>query len=184
MVFGPKGTPREPQETQNPPKRNPKRIKTTNKKIKKLAQKINILWTIVWDQKCSQYIPRKTIFKKKLRKTIFYKTNFTQDKNIKNTDLHPNLDQHFCTKPKADLHETQNNPNRVIISLKKTNTCLQKNWKNTMVFNAFGSRDLPRDPQETQETPKEAPKDLQWTKKNNQKKQKNASLVKNALAWR
>ena len=53
-----------------------------------------------------------------------------------------------------------------------------------MVFNAFGSRDLPRDPQETQETPKEAPKDLQWTKKTTKKKQKNASLVKNALAWR
>jgi len=72
MVFGPKGTPREPQETQNPPKRNPKRIKTTNKKIKKLAQKINILWTIVWDQKCSKYIPRKNhFFNKKTKKDHF-----------------------------------------------------------------------------------------------------------------
>ena len=34
LVFGSKGPPREPQETQKSPKRNPKRTKTTNKKIK------------------------------------------------------------------------------------------------------------------------------------------------------
>ena len=66
-----------------------------------------------------KYSKKKHFFLNKLRKRIFYKTKFTQDKNKKNAILDPNLDHSFCTKPKADLHETQNDPNRVIISLKK-----------------------------------------------------------------
>ena len=34
-----------------------------------------------------------------------------------------------------------------------------------MVFNVFGSRDLPRDPQETQEPPKKHPKSSKGPKK-------------------
>ena len=40
-----------------------------------------------------------------------------------------------------------------------------------MVFNVFGSRDLPRDPQETQEPPKKHPKSSKGPKKVNQKNQ-------------
>ena len=66
-----------------------------------------------------KYSKKNQFFLNKLRKRIFYKTKFTQDKNKKNAILNPNLDHSFCTKPKADLHETQDDPNRVIISLKK-----------------------------------------------------------------
>ena len=40
-----------------------------------------------------------------------------------------------------------------------------------MVFHVFGSRDLPRDPQETQEPPKKHPKSSKGPKKVNQKNQ-------------
>ena len=40
-----------------------------------------------------------------------------------------------------------------------------------MVFNVFGSRDLPRDPQETQEPPKKHPKTSKDPKKIHQKNQ-------------
>ena len=53
-----------------------------------------------------------------------------------------------------------------------------------MVFNVFGSRDLPRDPQETQEPPKKHPKSSKGPNKTNQKNSKNASVVKNALSRR
>ena len=54
-----------------------------------------------------------------------------------------------------------------------------------MVFNVFGSRDLPRDPQETQEPPKKHPKSSKGPKKTfHQKIKKNDAVVKNALSWR
>ena len=54
-----------------------------------------------------------------------------------------------------------------------------------MVFNVFGSRDLPRDPQETQEPPKKHPKSSKGPCKKLPKKiPKNASVVKNALSRR
>ena len=54
-----------------------------------------------------------------------------------------------------------------------------------MVFNVFGSRDLPRDPQETQEPPKKHPKSSKGPCKKLPKKiPKNASMVKNALSRR
>ena len=40
-----------------------------------------------------------------------------------------------------------------------------------MVFNVFGSRDLPRDPQETQEPPKKHPKTSKERKKSTKKNQ-------------
>ena len=45
-----------------------------------------------------------------------------------------------------------------------------------MVFNVFGSRDLPRDPQETQEPPKKHPKSSKGPKKST-KKNPNKGLV-------
>ena len=54
-----------------------------------------------------------------------------------------------------------------------------------MVFSVFGSRDLPRDPQETQEPPKKHPKSSKGPCKKLPKKiPKNASMVKNALSRR
>ena len=53
-----------------------------------------------------------------------------------------------------------------------------------MVFNVFGSRDLPRDPQETQEPPKKHPKSSKGPKKIAQKKSQKMPLVKNALSRR
>ena len=53
-----------------------------------------------------------------------------------------------------------------------------------MVFNVFGSRDLPRDPQETQEPPKKHPKSSKGLKKIHHEKSKNDAVVKNALRWR
>ena len=53
-----------------------------------------------------------------------------------------------------------------------------------MVFNVFGSRDLPRDPQETQEPPKKHPKTSKERKKSTKNIKISASVVKNALSWR
>ena len=54
-----------------------------------------------------------------------------------------------------------------------------------MVFNVFGSRDLPRDPQETQEPPKRHPRSSKTPCKNLARKiTQNACLVENALSRR
>ena len=54
-----------------------------------------------------------------------------------------------------------------------------------MVFNVFGSRDLPRDPQEAQEPPKRHPRTSETPCKKIPKKIPiNASVVKNALSRR
>ena len=50
-----------------------------------------------------------------------------------------------------------------------------------MVFNVFGSRDLPRDPQETQEPPKKHPKSSKGPKKINQKNQEKCIRGKKCL---
>jgi hypothetical protein len=46
-------------------------------------------------QKCSKKEPTNIHFFFFL---IFDHLNFAQDKHLKNADLNPNLDQHFCTK--------------------------------------------------------------------------------------
>ena len=78
----------------------------------------------------------------------------------------------FAQNPKQIYKRNQDEPKRAIISFKEPNTCLKKTLKNTMVFNVFGSRDLPRDPQETQEPPKKHPKSSKGPKKTHQKKSK------------
>ena len=50
-----------------------------------------------------------------------------------------------------------------------------------MVFNVFGSRDLPRDPQETQEPPKKHPKSSKGPKKICKKNPKKYSRGKKCL---
>ena len=50
-----------------------------------------------------------------------------------------------------------------------------------MVFNVFGSRDLPRDPQETQEPPKKHPKSSKGPKKIARKNHKKCLLGKKCL---
>ena len=60
----------------------------------------------------------------------------------------------------------QDEPKRAIRSFKDQKTAFSKPLKNLMFFNIFGSRDLPREPQETQEGSQEATKELQNLKKN------------------
>ena len=50
-----------------------------------------------------------------------------------------------------------------------------------MVFNVFGSRDLPRDPQETQEPPKKHPKSSKGPKKSIKKNQDKCLCGKKCL---
>jgi len=50
--------------------------------------------------------------------------------------------------------------------LQRPKNSLFKTLKNHQFFNIFGSRDLPREPQEAQEGSQEAPKELQNLKKN------------------
>ena len=54
---------------------------------------------------------------------------------------------------------------RPIRSFKDQNTAFSKPLKNHKFFNIFGSRDLPREPQEAQEGSQEAIKELQNLKK-------------------
>ena len=60
----------------------------------------------------------------------------------------------------------QDEPKRAIRSFKYQKTAFSKTLKNRQFFNIFGSRDLPREPQETQEDSQEATKELQNLKKN------------------
>ena len=56
----------------------------------------------------------------------------------------------------------QDEPKRAIRSFKEPKSCIFKNLEKPAVFSVFGSRGLPREPQEaregSQETPKETPK--------------------------
>ena len=68
---------------------------------------------------------------------------------------------------KPDLpKKQQDEPKRAIRSFKDQKTAFSKPLKNPQFFNIFGSRDLPREPQETQEDSQEATKQLQNLKKN------------------
>ena len=60
----------------------------------------------------------------------------------------------------------QDEPKRAIRSFKDQKTAFSKPLKNHKFFKIFGSRDLPREPQEAQEGSQEAPKELQNLKKN------------------
>ena len=86
----------------------------------------------------------------------------------------------------ADLHKKQQDePKRPIRSFKDQNTAFSKPLKNHQFFNIFGSRDLPREPQEAQEGSQEATKGskmgLQIYKK---KINITGPMVENALARR
>ena len=60
----------------------------------------------------------------------------------------------------------QDEPKRAIRSFKDQKTAFSKPLKNTWFLHVFGSRGIPREPQETQEGSQEAPKELQNLKKN------------------
>ena len=59
----------------------------------------------------------------------------------------------------------QDEPKRAIRSFKDQKTAFSKPLKNTWFLHVFGSRGLPREPQEAQEGSQEAPKELQNLKK-------------------
>ena len=59
----------------------------------------------------------------------------------------------------------QDEPKRAIRSFKDQKTAFSKPLKNTLFLYVFGSRGIPREPQETQEGSQEAPKELQNLKK-------------------
>ena len=86
---------------------------------------------------------------------IFGHLNFVQDKHLKNTDLHHNLDQHFCTKFKNNL---QDKPSRAQKSHHKHKIVFSKPLKYIEFLHVFGTRDPTRETQETQETPKNHPR--------------------------
>ena len=59
----------------------------------------------------------------------------------------------------------QDEPKRAIRSFKDQKTAFSKPLKNTWFLHVFGSRGIPREPQETQEGSQEAPKEPQNLKK-------------------
>ena len=60
----------------------------------------------------------------------------------------------------------QDEPKRTIRSFKDLKTAFSKPLKNTRFLHVFGSRGIPREPQEAQEDSQEATKELQNLKKN------------------
>ena len=79
----------------------------------------------------------------------------------------------------------QDEPKRAIRSFKDQKTAFSKPLKNIWFLDVFGSRGLPREPQEAQEGSQEAPKELQNLKKSIKKlKGTTQSMVENALARR
>ena len=82
----------------------------------------------------------------------------------------PNWTSSFAQNSKKIYKRSQDEPKRAIMSFKESKNCLKKTLKNNIVFNVFGSRDLPRDPQETQEPPKKHPKSSKGPKKNDKNK--------------
>ena len=70
----------------------------------------------------------------------------------------------------ADFHKKQQDEHkRAIRSFKDQKTAFSKPLKNTWFLHVFGSRGLPREPQEAQEGSQEAPKELQNPKKRDPK---------------
>ena len=63
----------------------------------------------------------------------------------------------------------QDEPKRAIRSFKDQKTAFSKPLKNTLFLHVFGSRGLPREPQEAQEGSQEAPKELQNPQKKESK---------------
>ena len=79
----------------------------------------------------------------------------------------------------------QDEPKRAIRSFKDLKTAFSKPLKNTWFLHVFGSRGIPREPQEAQEDSQEATKELQNLKKNTKDlKDKLRSRVENALSRR
>ena len=76
-------------------------------------------------------------------------------------------------------------PREPLGAAKSQKTAFSKPLKNTWFLYVFGSRGLPREPQEAQEGSQEAPKELQNLKKNIEKiDDKNESPLENALSRR
>ena len=63
----------------------------------------------------------------------------------------------------------QDEPKRAIRSFKDQKTAFSKPLKNTWFLHVFGSRGIPREPQETQEGSQEEPKELQNPQKKSKK---------------
>ena len=63
--------------------------------------------------------------------------------------------------PKRFARETKMSPREPSGASKSQKAAFSKTLKNLQFFNVFGSRGLPREPQETQEGSQEEPKDLQ-----------------------
>ena len=79
----------------------------------------------------------------------------------------------------------QNGPRWAQEGHQELQRAFSKTLKNLEFLHVFGSRGLPREPQETQEPPKKHPKSSKGPCKKLPKKiPKNAIVVKNALSWR
>ena len=127
---------------------------------------------------------KKNIFLNKLRKRIFYKTKFTQDKNKKMQFWTPIWTNLFAQNPKQIYMRPKMTPIGWSLVWKKQTPALKKTEKTRWFLMLLG----PETSQETHKKPKRRPRKHPKTsnerKKTTKKKQKNASVVKNALAWR
>ena len=108
-VFGSRGFPREPQETQEGSQEEPKELQNPQQKDQQLSPKINIflinfgqIFGIKNAQKITQEIPKN---KKQIKQMNLSETQVDQHKKNKGPVLQHKLDQPFCTKSETDLQE-------------------------------------------------------------------------------
>ena len=109
----------------------------------------------------------KTAQKRYQRLSFFFKNKIEKNKKDKSAVLEPKLDQQFCTNFKNDL---QDKPSRAQKSHHKHKIVFSKPLKYIEFLHVFGTRDLTRDTQETQEPPKRHPRTSKTPYKKCQKK--------------
>ena len=154
------------------PKRHPKSSKTPQKKDPKLDPKINKFWTNFGVQKGFQKGQPKLLQKGRKNNQILQQFLWMWSERffvmsifwcLKVPLLVPILEPNLRTRFAKEAAKMNTEGHQ---ELQRPKNSLFKTLKNSRFLHIFGSRDLPREPQEAQEGSQEAPKELQNLKKN------------------
>ena len=146
------------------PKRHPKSSKTPKKGIQNWTQKLTNVGPILGPKMGPKMGPRTAPKRyQKLDQSIllllFMKHLTIMFWNLSGALLTPILEPHFGTRFAQEAAKMS--PRGPSGASKPKNSLFKTLKKTYSFFNIFGSRDLPREPQEAQECSQEAPKELQ-----------------------
>ena len=164
-VFGSRDLPRDPQETQEPPKKHPKSSKGPCKKLPKKIPKNASVVKNALSRRSALLTKNGTNFRTQIC------TCFKHVLHIFFTTFSKNVETHFGTHFGIRVaQEGQDEPKRAIRSFKEPKTFIFKNLKKPFGFlKVFGYRGLSRKPQEAEEGSQKAPKKSKTPKNRNPK---------------